>query len=107
YDFMLGASYTRQLWTYTLGGVQMNKASTRNPMEWGQNNTATFLDLGAYRQMPEIYKNVQLYGTIGRIIYGHQGPAPLSMPSNISDGNVDPRVSRSGNIFTIGANINF
>jgi hypothetical protein len=29
------------------------------------------------------------------------------MPSNIANGGVDPRVSRSGNIFVLGANFNF
>jgi hypothetical protein len=29
------------------------------------------------------------------------------MPNNIAFGGVDPRISESGNFFTIGANLNF
>ncbi len=54
YDAILGAGYTRGKWTYTAGGVYMNKASTDNPVEWGQDNTAMFLNLGIYRDLPEL-----------------------------------------------------
>ena len=107
WDLMLGAAYTRDKWTYTLGGVYLNEASTRNPTEWGQDNTATFLNLGIYRKMPEIYRNVEFYAGLGRVMYARQGPAPLSMPSNVAFGGVDPRTSESGNFLTLGANFNF
>lgn len=107
WDAMLGIAYTRALWTYTLGGVQMNKAYVRQPTEWGQSNTATFVNLGAYRKLPELSKHLEVYGGLGRVMYGRQGPAPLSMPSNTADGGVDPRVSISGNTITLGANFIF
>ena len=107
YDLMLGAAYSRGKWIYTLGGVYLNQASTNNPVEWGQDNDATFVNLGFYRKMPEIHRNVEFYGGIGRVMYGRQGPAPLSMPSNTAFGGVDPRVSESGNSFTFGANFYF
>jgi len=107
YDGMLGASYTHKVWTYTLAGVRMNKAYTRTPTEWGQSNTATFLNLGVYRKLPELYKNMEIYGGVGRVMYGRQGPAPLSMPNNTAFGGVDPRTSESGNFFTIGMNFTF
>lgn len=107
YDGMLGASYTHKVWTYTLAGVRMNKAYTRTPTEWGQSNTATFLNLGVYRKLPELYKNMEIYGGVGRVMYGRQGPAPLSMPNNTAFGGVDPRTSESGNSFTIGMNFTF
>jgi hypothetical protein len=50
---------------------------------------------------------MQVYGGLGRVTFGRQGPAPLSMPSNIAFGGVDPRTSESGNYLTIGANLNF
>ena len=112
YDAMLGAGYTRGKWIYTVGGVYLNKASTNNPVEWGQDNTALFLNLGIYRDLPEfslargLFK-MQVYGGLGRVMFGRQGPAPLSMPSNIAFGGVDPRTSESGNTFTIGANLTF
>lgn len=105
YDFMLGAAYVlNDKWTFTAGGVYLNKASTNNPVEWGQDNTATFLNLGVYRNVPEIYKNIQVYLGIGRVMYDRQGPAPLSMPSNVAFGGVDPRTSETGNIITLGVN---
>lgn len=107
YDLMLGAAYRRGNWTYTLGGVYLNTSSTDNPIEWGQDNSATFLNLGVYRKMPEIYRNVEFYAGLGRVMFNRQGPAPLSMPSNIAFGGVDPRVSESGNSFTLGVNFNF
>ncbi len=107
YDVMAGVSYARNLWVYTFGGVHFNKAYTRTPTEFGQSNTATFLNLGIYRKMPEIYKNLQFYGGLGRTTFGRQGPAPLSMPNNAADGGVDPRTSKSGNHITIGANLDF
>jgi alpha-glucuronidase len=109
---MLGAAYTRGKWIYTAGGVYLNKASTDNPVEWGQDNTALFLNLGIYRDMPDfsfggaLFK-AEVYGGLGRVMYGRQGPAPLSMPNNIAFGGVDPRTSESGNFLTIGANLNF
>jgi hypothetical protein len=111
YDAMLGAGYTRGKWTYTAGGVFLNKASTDNPTEWGQDNNALFLNLGIYRDLPELsfskYFKMQVYAGLGRVTYGRQGPAPLSMPSNIAFGGVDPRTSESGNYLNIGANLNF
>jgi hypothetical protein len=111
WDFLLGAAYNRGLWTYTAGGVFLNEASTDNPVEWGQDNNALFLNLGIYRQVPELsiggLFKVEAYAGIGRIMFGRQGPAPLSMPNNIAFGGVDPRTSESGNTFTLGANLNF
>jgi len=104
YDFMLVAAYKRDKWTYTLGGVYLNKASTKNPVEWGQDNAATFLNLGIYRKMPEIYRNVEFYAGLGRVMFARQGPAPLSMPNNTAFGGVDLRVSESGNFLTLGLN---
>jgi hypothetical protein len=107
YDLMLGGGYTKDKWTFTLGGVYLDKASTDNPVEWGQDNHAVFLNLGVYRKMPEIYRNVEFYAGLGRVMFDRQGPAPLSMPSNVAFGGVDPRVSESGNFFTLGANFLF
>jgi hypothetical protein len=111
WDFLLGAAYIRGLWTYTAGGVFLNKASTDNPVEWGQDNHALFLNLGIYRQVPELSVGglfrVEVYAGLGRIMFDRQGPAPLSMPNNIAFGGVDPRTSESGNTLTLGANLLF
>jgi hypothetical protein len=111
WDFMLGAAYNRGLWTYTAGTVFLNEASTDNPVEWGQDNSALFLNLGVYRKVPELSVGglftIEVYAGLGRIMFNRQGPAPLSMPTNIAFGGVDPRTSESGNTLTLGANLNF
>jgi len=111
WDFLLGGAYYRGLWIFTAGGVLLNEASTDNPVEWGQDNNALFLNLGVYRQVPELSVGglfkIEVYGGLGRIMYDRQGPAPLSMPSNIAFGGVDPRTSESGNTLTLGVNLLF
>lgn len=104
YDAMLGLSYSLQPWVFTLGAVQLNQASTSNPTEWGQSNRATFLNLGVYRK---VSKYIEIYGGLGGVIFDKQGPAPLSMPSNIAFGGIDPRTSQSGTSITFGANLIF
>lgn len=107
YDGLFGVGYVKRLWVFTAGAVRMNKAYTQTPTEWGQSNTATFVNLGVYRKLPEIYSRLEVYGGIGRIMFGRQGPAPLSMANNLADGNLDPRTSKSGNSATIGMNLSF
>lgn len=107
WDFMIGAGYTRNKWQYTLGAVRMNKAYVQTPTEWGQSNTAIFGNLGVYRKLPELSKYVEVYAGIGGVMFGRQGPAPLSMPGNTAFGGVDPRISKGSNSLTIGANFNF
>jgi hypothetical protein len=102
---MLGGSYIDGLYTYTLGGVRLNKAYTQNPVQYGQNNGATYLNLGIYRKVPEVYKNLTVYGGLGYVMFDRLGPAPLSMPGELSFGGVDPRSNRSGASLTMGINI--
>lgn len=106
-DLMGGVAYTRGLWTLTAGGVMLRKASTANPTEWGQSNSATFTNLGVYRKLPEVYKDLEVYGGIGRVEFGRRGPAPLSMPDNTAFFGADPRTAKSALGFTIGANLKF
>jgi hypothetical protein len=106
-DYMAGISHVRKLWTYTAGVVFMSEASTRNPTEWGQDNTARFFNLGVYRKMPEIYRDFEIYGGLGQVRFGRQGPAPLSMPNNAAFFGADPRTSRSAVGLTLGANLKF
>jgi hypothetical protein len=106
-DYMAGVSYTRNIWTFTAGMVRMGKAKTENPTEWGQSNTATFSNVGVYRKVPEIYKNLEAYAGFGRVDFGRQGPAPLSMPNNTAFFGADPRIAKSANGITIGANLKF
>ena len=106
-DLMGGVSRISGLWTYGAGFVRLNKAFTSSPTEYGQSNTATFVNLELSRKVPEVYKNLQVYGGLGRVKFGQYGPAPLSMPSNLADFGVDPRNQSYGNLLTLGANILF
>ena len=36
----------------------MNKAYVHQPTEWGQSNSATFVNLGIYRKLPELDKHI-------------------------------------------------
>lgn len=80
YDAMLGWSRYRGLYTYTLGGVYYGKASSDNPIEWGQSNQALSINLGLYRTVPEIHKNFNVYGGLSYTYLDKIGPPPLSMP---------------------------
>jgi hypothetical protein len=108
YDLMAGASYNwRQPYVFTAGLVQMTRARTNNTTEWGQSNSATFLNLGVYRKVPEISKYLEVYAGLGGVLFARQGPAPLGMPNNTAFGGVDPRISESSVSLTIGANFIF
>ena len=108
WDAMAGLTwYHDPLWTYTIGMVRLNKAYTRTPTEYGQSNTATFVNMGAYRRVPEIYKDLKVYGGLGFVRFGRQGPAPLSMPAETADGGVDPRAHQSAVGITLGAQLVF
>ncbi|MFM1886672.1 MAG: hypothetical protein RL026_1829 [Pseudomonadota bacterium] len=106
-DYMAGVSHVRRLWTYTLGMVQLSEGTTANPTEWGQENSARFINLGVYRKMPELYKDLEFYAGLGHVRFGRQGPAPLSMPNNTAFFGADPRTSRSAQGLTLGVNLKF
>jgi len=50
---------------------------------------------------------VEVYGGLGRTMFGRQGPAPLGMPSNTAFGDADPRATESANHLTLGINLKF
>ncbi len=106
-DLMVGASHIRNLWTFTAGAVQMRKASTSNPTEWGQSNSAIFTNVGVYRKLPEIYKDLEVYAGVGHVSFDRRGPAPLSMPNNTAFFGADPRTTKGTIGYTIGANFKF
>lgn len=103
-DFALGARYRMDKWTYSTGMVYIGKASTDNPSERGQSNSAVINTLGATYN----------YGTgweasafAGMIHYRNKGLAPLGMPSNATINAIDSRVTKAGNWFGIGIKYNF
>jgi hypothetical protein len=105
-DAMLGWSHYRGLYTYTAGFVWFGKASSDNPIEWGQSNSAISTNFGVHRKLPEVHKGASVYGGLGWSRFSRIGPAPLSMPDNLFLG-VNPLYDRSGAALTVGFNIVF
>ena len=107
YDAMLGWSWYRGLYTYTIGGVYFGKASSDNPIEWGQSNQAVSVNLGLYRAVPEIYKNLNVYGGLSFTHFDKIGPPPLSMPSVGSYNNINSLYDKNGAGLILGLNLTF
>ncbi|EHR69850.1 hypothetical protein BurJ1DRAFT_0977 [Burkholderiales bacterium JOSHI_001] len=104
-DVVLGARYriTDKLAAYT-GMVHLGKASTDNPSERGQSNSATFNTVGlSYDPSP----GLRLNGVVGMVNYGQRGLAPLSMPGHQAFSGIDSRVEKRGNWFGVGATFTF
>jgi hypothetical protein len=101
YDGMLGWSHYRGLYTYTVGGVYFPRASSKNPQEWGQSNSALHLNVGVARKVPEIDKGLTVTAGVARSQFQKIGPAPVSMPNNNFLG-VNPLYDRVGHSATVG-----
>lgn len=99
-DLMLGARYRTGKWTASTGMVYLGKASTDNPSERGQSNTALVNTLGLNYEMGG---GLQVYGLAGMVNYGQRGLSPLSIPGNSAFTNVDSRVNTRGNWVGVGA----
>lgn len=104
-DLVLGARYqvNDKLAAYT-GMVHLGKASTDNPMERGQSNTATFNTLGLSY---DYFHGLRLSAEVGLINYSRRGLAPTSMPSHQAFGGIDSRIEKRGNSFGVGAVFTF
>lgn len=105
-DLMLGWSHYRGLFTYTAGGVYYGRASSSNPIQWGQSNSGLSLNFGLYRKLPELHKGASVYGGIGWSRVSRLGPAPVSMPANQFLG-FNSHYDRSGSAATVGFNLVF
>jgi hypothetical protein len=79
---MLGWSHYQGLYTYTVGAAYFGKASSKNPQEWGQSNSALHLNVGIARKVPEIDKGLTVSLGLARSQFMKIGPAPVSMPNN-------------------------
>ncbi len=104
-DWVLGARYliNDKLSAYT-GMLHLGKASTDNPSERGQSNTATFNTLGlSYDYVP----GLRLNAVVGLLHYGRRGLAPTSMPSHQAFTGIDSRIEKRGNWFGVGATYTF
>lgn len=103
-DFSLGARYRMDKWTFATGLAYFGQASTRNPSERGQSNSALVNTL----QATYVYGNgfeVSVFG--GTIHYRRKALAPLSMPSNAMLNGIDSRVTKAGNWVGVGAKYAF
>lgn len=93
-DIVLGARYKFGRFTASTGMLVLGKASTSNPSERGQSNSATLNTLGLNY---DVGQGVQAYGMGGIVTYSRLGLSPMSMPSNSAFTNVDSRLTRHGN----------
>ena len=86
------------------GLAHLGKASTDNPSERGQSNSALFASLGARY---DVGQGLSVSGAVNAVAYRHKGLAPLSMPAHNAFSNIDSRVAKSGNWVSVEANYKF
>jgi hypothetical protein len=104
-DVVLGARYAinAKLAAYT-GMVHLGTASTDNPTERGQSNSATFNTIGVSYDYGQ---GLRLNAVAGIVNYGRRGLAPTSMPSHQAFTGIDSRIEKRGNWFGAGATFTF
>lgn len=103
-DISLGARYRMDKWTFSTGMAYLGKASTKNPSERGQSNSALINTL----QATYAYGNGLEFSVFGGMIhYRLKGLAPLSMPSNAMLNGIDSRTTKAGNWIGVGAKYAF
>lgn len=98
-DLMAGVRYRMGPWTWSAGVTHLGKASTANPSERGQRNTATIGSLGLNH---DFGNGLQAYLLAGAVRYGRLGLSPMSMPDNAAFSGVDSRAHRSGHSMGLG-----
>jgi hypothetical protein len=104
-DFMLGLrKYVNPKLVAYSGLTYLGKASTANPSERGQSNSALFASLGANYV---VGNGLSLSASINAVQYGRKGLAPLSMPAHNAFSNVDSRIATRGNWVSVEANYKF
>jgi hypothetical protein len=104
-DVVLGARYKiSDKWAAYTGMVHLGTASTDNPSERGQSNSATFNTLGLSYDHGH---GLRLSGVVGLVNYGKRGLAPLSMPGHQAFTGIDSRVEKRGNWFGASATFTF
>lgn len=104
-DVMLGLRrYINPKLNAYAGLAYLGKASTDNPSERGQSNTALFATLGARYN---VGSGLSVSGSVNAVSYRHKGLAPLSMPAHNAFSNIDSRVAQRGNWLSVEANYSF
>jgi hypothetical protein len=104
-DLVLGARYriNDKLAAYT-GMVYLGKATTDNPSDRGQSNTALFNTVGLSYDYGQ---GLRLNAQVGLVNYGKRGLAPTSMPSHQAFTGIDSRIEKRGNWLGAGATYTF
>lgn len=104
-DFMLGLrKYVDPKLVAYSGLTYLGKATTDNPSERGQSNSALFASLGARYA---VGGGLSVSSSLNAVFYGRKGQAPLSMPAHNAFSNVDSRIAQRGNWVTFEANYQF
>ncbi len=104
-DLMLGLrKYINPKLVGYAGLTYLGKASTANPSERGQSNSALFASLGARYAVGQ---GLSISGSVNAVQYGRKGLAPLSMPANDAFSNTDSRIAKRGNWVSVEANYQF
>lgn len=98
-DYLAGLRYRWGKWIFAAGLTYLGKASTDNPSERGQGNSATIGTVGATY---DVGWGVNVYALVGGVRYGQLGLSPMSMPTNSAFTDIDSRVTKDGNWVTLG-----
>lgn len=101
FDGLLGWSRYHGLFTYTIGGVYFGRSNSKNPIEWGQSNSALHVNFGVARKVPEIDKGLIVTFGVAKTQFEKLGPAPVSMPNN-NFLTANPLYDKSGRSATVG-----
>ncbi len=102
-EFAMGARYFMDKWVFSTGLAYFGKASTNNPSDRGQNNTALVNTIGAtYNYSQDLEFNV----FAGMVHFDKKGLAPLSFPAHTFVGH-DSRVAKASNNFGVGVKYRF
>jgi hypothetical protein len=99
-DASAGVRYRSGAWTAHTGVGYLGRARTDNPTDRGQHNWAVINTAGVGYDFGQ---GLRAYAMASIVTYGRLGLSPMSMPSHTAFTGVDPRVSRSGNSFGVGA----
>jgi len=99
YDVLLGARYRTGPWVFYTGMVHLGAATTSNPSQRGQGNSALINTFGANY---DLGGGLMFSSTFGLVHYAYKGLAPLSMPGHASFTNVDSRITQDGRWLTLG-----
>ena len=104
-DLMLGLrKYVSREWQAYAGLTYLGKASTANPRERGQSNSAVFGSIGAHY---DFFNGLTVSAALNAVHYGRKGLAPLSMPAHDAFSNIDSRIAKKGNWVSVEANYKF